>query len=63
MKVLVKYIETQLVVSGKDYIPVLKKVIGRKIEHSGNLVGDSNKNPIVDTRIYEFEFPDGRVEA
>ena len=50
-------------VSGKDYIPVLKKVIGRKIEHSGNLVGDSNKNPIIDTRIYEFEFPDGRVEA
>lgn len=25
-------------------------------------VGEANNNPILDTRLYEFKFPDGRVE-
>ena len=48
------YIGTQVVVPGKDYIPVLTTVKKRKRDASGNLVGIANPNPILDTRIYEL---------
>ena len=57
-----KYIGTHDIVPGKYSITVLTKVIGRKKGHSGNLVGETNKNPIQGTIIYEIFFTDGRVE-
>ena len=57
-----KYIGNRVEVPSKDSIPFIKKIIGIKRDHSGNLVGDRNKNPILDTRIYEIEFRDGRVQ-
>ena len=62
MEALDEYKITSIVVPGKDYITVLKKVIGRKRDHSSNNFGDLNKNPILDTIIYDIEFPDGCVE-
>ena len=35
------------------------RVIGRKRNAEGNLLGTSNKNPLLDTRQYEIAFPDG----
>ena len=35
------------------------KVVGRKRDHEGNLIGKHNPYPILDTRVYEVEFPDG----
>ena len=46
----------------KEGVPVLTKVKHRKRDSSGNPVGDTNPNPILDTRIYELQFPDGRIE-
>ena len=46
----------------KDFIVILTKVRGRKRDHCGNIVGNSNNNPIIDTIIYELELTDGRVE-
>ena len=37
------------------------KVISRKIDCNGKLIGESNSNPYMDTSIYEVEFPDGKV--
>ena len=37
------------------------KVRGRKRMADGSLVGKSNTNPILDTRTYEVEFPDGQT--
>ena len=37
------------------------RVIQRKRDSDGNLRGKSHANPILDTRIYEVEFPDGEV--
>lgn len=37
------------------------KVIGRKRERDGTVRGKANANPILDTRTYEVEFPDGQV--
>jgi hypothetical protein len=37
------------------------KVIGRKRDVNGNPVGRASNNPILDTRVYEVEFPDGSV--
>ncbi|GFH48974.1 pol protein [Chaetoceros tenuissimus] len=46
----------------KDGTAVLTKVKGRKRDAAGNPVGEANENPILDTRVYELEFPDGRIE-
>ena len=37
------------------------RVVGRKRKRDGSLFGSSNVNPILDTRTYEVEFPDGEV--
>ena len=55
-------IGTQVTLPGKDGIPLLTTVKRRKLDHKGQPIGVSNTNPIIDSRIYELEFPDGRVE-
>ena len=57
-----EYIGTHIVLPGKYYILVLTNIRGRKGYHSGDLVGETNNNPILGTRIYKLEFSDGRVE-
>jgi len=37
------------------------KIIGRKRDHEGNLVGEYNKNPLLNTRIYLAQFPHGHI--
>jgi hypothetical protein len=39
------------------------RVIKRKRDHNGNLIGKSNTNPLLDTSLFEVEFDDGYVEA
>jgi Reverse transcriptase (RNA-dependent DNA polymerase) len=39
------------------------KVIGRKRDRDGKLIGKSNPNPILDTSLYNVEFEDGTVES
>jgi hypothetical protein len=36
-------------------------VLQRKRDVDGNPIGKSNPNPILDTRVYEVEFPDGTI--
>ena len=40
---------------------LLTKVISRKRDADGKVIGKSNSNPILDTRIYQVKFPDGAV--
>ncbi len=40
---------------------VKAKVISRKCDQDGQLVGNYNNNPILNTRVYLAEFPDGTV--
>eukprot|EP00957_Ditylum_brightwellii_P192267 14636473-Ditylum_brightwellii.AAC.1 len=35
------------------------KIMGRKRDHEGNLIGKHDPCPILDTRVYDVEFPDG----
>jgi hypothetical protein len=56
------YIGAQVVVPGRDSQPILAKVRKRKRDSSGEPIGNANPNPILDSRIYELEFPDGRLE-
>ena len=37
------------------------KVIGRVLDENGKPIGDYNKDPLLDTRVYEVMFPDGEV--
>ena len=59
-----EYIGTNVVIPGTSngIEPVIAIIKGRKRDHLGNPIGSSNPNPILDTRIYQLEFPDGRVE-
>ena len=56
------YIDTHVLVPGKDSITAIKRVGLRKKYHSGNLVSEPNNNPILETIIYYLEFPDVHVE-
>jgi Reverse transcriptase (RNA-dependent DNA polymerase) len=42
---------------------VTGRVISRKRDHDGNLIGKANPNPKLDTGLYQVEFDDGHVEA
>ena len=59
-----QYIGASVVIPGttNGVEPVLALIKGRKRDHLGNPIGLPNDNPILDTRIYQLEFPDGRVE-
>lgn len=40
----------------------LAKIKGRKRNANGNLTGTPHPNPILDSRVYELEFPHARIE-
>jgi hypothetical protein len=56
-----KYIGAQLELPLHDAM-ASATVVGRKIDTSGNPVGRSNHNPLLDTRVYEVAFPDGSTD-
>ena len=39
------------------------KVIARKRDHNGNPIGISHSNPVLDTRQYEIELPNGEINT
>ena len=56
------YIGAQVVLPSKDGESiVLTKVTSRKRDYNGKVIGEGNNNPILDTRIYHVEYPDGAV--
>jgi hypothetical protein len=40
----------------------MAKVLGRKRNAEGNFIGKKHSNPILDTRIFVVEFPDGETQ-
>ena len=59
---LADYIGAGIIKPGRDALPVLGKVKKRKLDASVSIIGGNNSNSILDTRIYEFEFLEGRIE-
>ena len=57
-----EYINANVVLPGKDGVEVLCKVKGRKRDSTGSLIGKYNQNPILDTRVFKVEHPDGSVD-
>ena len=57
-----EYIGSQIVIPNKEAVPVLAIVKKRKRDALNQPIGTKNENPILDSRIYELEFPDGRIE-
>ena len=62
MEELDSLIGSQVNLPDKSGIPLLITVKKRKRESQGHPVGKADDNPILDSRIYELEYPDGRVE-
>jgi hypothetical protein len=46
----------------KENVLIPAKIIGRKHDDQGNLIGQANANPVLDSRIYKVQFPDVHVE-
>jgi len=58
-----KYISAQVLLPSTDAgHDVLGTVIGRKRDINGNPIGVASNNPILDTRVYQVQLPDGHVE-
>ena len=55
------YLQAEVLLPKGDNL-VTGMVTGRKRDADGNPVGRRNTNPILDSRVYEVEFPDGHVE-
>ena len=49
-----EYIRAEIVILGRDTLPVLLKVRKRKRDAYSNKIGEKNSNTILDTRIYEL---------
>ena len=62
LKSLDTYIWASMILPGRDGIPVLTKVIKRKRDAAGDPVGESNPIPVMDSWIYELQFPDRRIK-
>ena len=62
MEELDSLIGSQVNLPDKSGIPLLVTVNKRKRDSQGHPVGRADDNPILDSRIYELEYPDGRVE-
>jgi hypothetical protein len=56
-----KYIAAEVILPKGDNM-VLGKVIGRKRDCNDNPIGMGHSNPILDTRVYNVQFPDGHVQ-
>ena len=56
------YISAQVMLPRGDRME-MANVRKRKRDDNGNSIGRHNANPILDTRMYEVEFPDGNVAA
>ena len=57
-----KLIGTQVALPGKDGFQLMAIVKDKKRNYKGEAIGSYNPNPMLDSRIYELEFPDGRIE-
>ena len=50
-----------VVFTGNCYLPVISKVGNHKQVTNDIPIGEANVNPILDSRIYELDYTDGRV--
>ena len=57
-----KYLSTEVILPTVDHM-LRGRVKSRKRDANGNPVGRANSNPILDTRLYNVEFPDGHIAA
>jgi hypothetical protein len=57
-----KYISTKVLLPSGDEM-LYGTVLRRKRDESGNLIGKSHSNPVLDTSVYEDMFDNGHVEA
>ena len=49
-------------VPGQESVPVLDTIFKINRDSQGLPVGEANTNPILDSCIYELEYPEGRIE-
>lgn len=51
-----EYLNASVVLPDKDEVEVLCKVKGRKRDSNGNLIGNYNQNPNLDTCVFQVEY-------
>jgi hypothetical protein len=58
-----KYLTAEVLLPNGGELVRAKKVRARKWDHDGTPIGRSHSNPILDSHLYEVEFPDGSTDA
>ena len=56
-----EYIGAEIIIPGRDALPDLVKVKKCKRDAYNNTIEEKNYNPILETKVYELEVPDGRI--
>jgi hypothetical protein len=56
-----RFTSAEVVLPKGDY-QYIAKVMGRKRDRVGNVIGHFHPNPILDTSIHEVMFPDGTIQ-
>jgi hypothetical protein len=46
----------------KDGQLVKAKIVGRKCDQDNNIIAQYNPNPVLNSRVYLAEFPDGHIQ-
>ena len=57
-----KYLNTELLLPHGEHMQ-RARVVSRRKDNEGNLIGTPDPNPVLDTREYEVQFPDGLIET
>ena len=56
------YIGTDVVVTERESVALLVNIMKQKNDNEGNKIGKEDANPILDSKLYDMEFPDVLVK-
>jgi len=57
-----EYINSEVLLPREGEHMQVARILKRSTNDNGALIGNANKNPILDTRVYDVMYPDGAVE-
>ena len=57
-----RYIGAEVLLPKEGASKQAEKIVSRVLNKDGNPVGAYNRDPLLDTRVYEVMFPDGTIQ-
>ena len=57
-----EYLSMEVLLPQDEGVSEPGQIIGRSKDHASKTLGKQNNNPLLDTRLYDVQFPDGSIE-